>query len=43
MYRLPREDVDVVILTNLGRTSVQGLADNLTRATLKHIAVQTPG
>jgi D-alanyl-D-alanine carboxypeptidase len=38
MYRLPREDLDVVVLTNLGRTSVQGLADKLTRATLNHLA-----
>ena len=37
MYRLPEEDVDVVILTNLGRTSLQGLADTLTRASLRYI------
>ena len=37
MYRLPEEDLDVVILTNLGRTSLQGLADKLTRVTLKHL------
>lgn len=37
MYRLPEEDLDVVILTNLGRTSVQGLADGLTRVTLKSL------
>lgn len=37
MYRLPDEDLDVVILTNLGRTSVQGLADKLTRLTLNHL------
>jgi D-alanyl-D-alanine carboxypeptidase len=36
MYRLPEEDVDVTILTNLGRTSLQRLADRLTRATLRH-------
>jgi hypothetical protein len=36
MYRLPEEDLDVVILTNLGRTSVQGLADKLTRIALQH-------
>jgi len=36
MYRLPEEDLDVVILTNLGRTSVQGLADKLTRIALRH-------
>jgi D-alanyl-D-alanine carboxypeptidase len=38
MYRLPSEDLDVVILTNLGRTNIQTLADTLTRATLRHIA-----
>jgi D-alanyl-D-alanine carboxypeptidase len=37
MYRLPAEDLDVVILTNLGRTNIQTLADTLTRATLRHI------
>jgi D-alanyl-D-alanine carboxypeptidase len=36
MYRLPEEDLDVVVLTNLGRTSVQGLADKLTRIALQH-------
>jgi D-alanyl-D-alanine carboxypeptidase len=42
MYRLPVEDVDVSIMTNLGRTSLQGLADNLTRTTLRHLEDQ-PG
>jgi D-alanyl-D-alanine carboxypeptidase len=37
MYRLPRHDLDVVILTNLGRTNTQGLADKLTRVMLKHL------
>ena len=37
MYRLPDEDLDVVIHTNLGRSSLQGLADKLTRVTLKHL------
>ena len=37
MYRLPDQDLDVVILTNLGRTSVQGLADKLTRITLRSL------
>jgi CubicO group peptidase (beta-lactamase class C family) len=37
MYRLPEEDLDVVIMTNLGLTSVQGLADKLTRVTLNHV------
>jgi D-alanyl-D-alanine carboxypeptidase len=36
MYRLPDEDIDVTILTNLGRSNPQGLADHLTRATLRH-------
>ena len=38
MYRLPEQDLDVSIMTNLGRTSLQGLADKLTRTTLDHIA-----
>lgn len=38
MYRLPREDLDVVVLTNLGRTNTQTLADKLTRVTLRHLA-----
>lgn len=42
MYRLPEEDLDVVVLTNLGRTNIQGLADKLTRVTLNHIAVPEP-
>jgi D-alanyl-D-alanine carboxypeptidase len=37
MDRLPDEDLDVVILTNLGRTTIQALADKLTRVTLRHI------
>ncbi len=37
MYRLPGEDLDVVVLTNLGRTNIQTLADKLTRATLNHL------
>jgi D-alanyl-D-alanine carboxypeptidase len=37
MYRLPSEDLDVVVLTNLGRTNIQTLADRLTRATLRHV------
>ncbi len=37
MYRLPGEDLDVVILTNLGRTDVQSLADKLTRVTLHQL------
>jgi len=43
MYRLPDEDLDVVILTNLGRTSLQGLVDKLTRVTLNHLAEPEPG
>jgi D-alanyl-D-alanine carboxypeptidase len=42
MYRLPEEDLDVVILTNLGRTSLQGLVDKLTRVTLNHLAEPEP-
>ena len=42
MYRLPDEDVDVTILTNLGRSNPQGLADDLTRATLKYLENQAP-
>ena len=42
MYRLPEEDLDVVILTNLGRTSLQSLADKLTRVTLKHLEPEPP-
>jgi D-alanyl-D-alanine carboxypeptidase len=42
MYRLPDEDLDVVILTNLGRTSLQSLADGLTRTTLRHLEPPEP-
>jgi len=42
MYRLPEEDLDVVILTNLGRTSVQGLADRLTKITLNSLEPVEP-
>lgn len=42
MYRLPDEDLDIVILTNLGRTSLQGLVDKLTRVTLNHLAEPEP-
>ncbi len=37
MYRLPVDDLDVVVLTNLGRSNIQVLADKLTRTTLKHL------
>jgi D-alanyl-D-alanine carboxypeptidase len=37
MYRLPDDDIDVTILTNLGRTDLQGLADHLTRATVRYL------
>jgi D-alanyl-D-alanine carboxypeptidase len=37
MYRLPDGDIDVTILTNLGRTNLQGLADHLTRATVRYL------
>ena len=42
MYRLPVEDVDVVILTNLGRSYVNGLADKLTRLSLRHLEPPEP-
>jgi len=42
MYRLPEEDLDVVIMTNLGRTRLQGLVDKLTRVTLNHLAEPGP-
>jgi D-alanyl-D-alanine carboxypeptidase len=42
MYRLPSEDLDVVIVSNLGRNSVQHLADKLTRATLRHLDPPEP-
>ena len=42
MYRLPDKDLDVVILSNLGRNSVQGLADKLTRVTLRHLEPPEP-
>jgi D-alanyl-D-alanine carboxypeptidase len=37
MYRLPGDDLDVVVLTNLGRTNIQTLADKLTRVALRHL------
>jgi D-alanyl-D-alanine carboxypeptidase len=46
MYGLPDDDIDVVVLTNLGRTNIQGLADKLTDATQNHLASDwqlTPG
>lgn len=43
MYRLPDEDLDVVILTNLGRSDPQGLADRLTRIALRHLEPPEPG
>ena len=42
MYRLPDEDLDVVILTNLGRVSLQGLVDKMTRVSLNHLAEPEP-
>jgi D-alanyl-D-alanine carboxypeptidase len=42
MYRLPEEDLDVVVLTNLGRTNIQGLADKLTRITLDQLEPDPP-
>jgi D-alanyl-D-alanine carboxypeptidase len=40
MYRLPERDLDVVVLTNLGRSNIQGLADSLTRITLNYLAAR---
>ena len=42
MYRLPEQDLDVVVLTNLGRTTVQGLADTLTAVTLRSLEPEEP-
>ena len=42
MYQLPSEDIDVVILTNLGRVDPQALADSLTHATLRHLGLLEP-
>ena len=32
----------MVVLTNLGRTNISGLADKLTHITLKHLATPEP-
>jgi D-alanyl-D-alanine carboxypeptidase len=42
MYRLPDDDIDVVILTNRGNTSLQGLTDALTRIALKGLPEARP-
>jgi D-alanyl-D-alanine carboxypeptidase len=42
MYRLPEQGVDVVILTNMGNVSVQGLADKLTRVALDSLPPPPP-
>ncbi len=42
MYRLPEEDLDVVILTNLGRTSIETLADHLAHASLRALETAEP-
>jgi D-alanyl-D-alanine carboxypeptidase len=42
MYRLHRQDIDVVILTNLGRTNIQGLADGLTRSAMRWYDIARP-
>lgn len=42
MYRLHRQDIDVAILTNLGRTNIQGLADSLTRVSMRHLGIPRP-
>ena len=38
MYRLPEQNLDVVVMTNLGRTSLQGVADKLSGVTLDYLA-----
>jgi D-alanyl-D-alanine carboxypeptidase len=42
MYRLHRQDIDVVVMTNLGRTNIQGLADRLTRVSMRHYGIPRP-
>lgn len=42
MYRLPEQDLDVVVLTNLGRTNIQTLADRLTHASLRSLEPDEP-
>jgi D-alanyl-D-alanine carboxypeptidase len=42
MYRLHRQDIDVVVMTNLGRTNIQGLADRLTRVAMRHYGIPRP-
>ena len=42
MYRLPDQDIDVVLLTNLGNVSLQGLADALTHIALKSLPEVPP-
>ena len=42
MYRLHHQDIDVVVLTNLGRVNIQGLADTLTRVSMRHYGIPRP-
>jgi D-alanyl-D-alanine carboxypeptidase len=42
MYRLHRQDIDVVVLTNLGRTNIQSLADGLTRTAMNWYDIPRP-
>jgi len=42
MYRLHHQDIDVVVLTNLGRTNIQGLGDKLTRVSMRHLGIPRP-
>jgi D-alanyl-D-alanine carboxypeptidase len=42
MYRLHRQDIDVVVLTNLGRTYIDGLAGGLTRTAMKWYGIARP-
>jgi D-alanyl-D-alanine carboxypeptidase len=42
MYRLPEDDLDVVVLTNLGRTSIETLSDRLAHASLRYLETVEP-
>ena len=42
MYRLPDDDLDVVVLTNLGRTNIETLSDRLAHASLRYLETVEP-
>ena len=42
MYRLPEDDLDVVVLTNLGRTNLETLSDHLAHASLRYLEPVEP-